>query len=186
MMTSLSITLLILAAVIAALGAVGLLILWTYRRATGFRTARGFGTTIVASDTGVVPTIVLRDPSLGLRGKPDYVLEQDVDAGRALVPLELKPTRRGRRAFESDAVQVGAYVLLLRAVYGDRAARFGYVRYSSGTFRIELTPELERRVRSIVAAIRGGRQAEVIHRSHAVPARCANCAMRPHCDEALV
>lgn len=185
-MTSLGITLLILAGVAATLAAVGLLIFWRHGRSAGFRTSLGGGTAIVASDTGVVPAIVLRDLTLGLRGKPDYILEQELEDRRALVPLELKPTRRGRRVYESDAVQVGAYVLLLRAVYRDRAARFGYVRYSTGTFRIDLTSELERRVREIVAAIRGARQATVIHRSHAVPARCANCAMRPHCDESLV
>lgn len=185
-MTSLSITLLVIAGVLGALGGLGLLILWRYGRSTGFHTRPGRGTTIVASDTGVVPAVLLRDPGLGLRGKPDYVLEQDIGNGRALVPMELKPTRRGRRVYESDVVQVGAYVLLLRAVYGDRAARFGYVRYSTGTFRVELTSELERRVRGIVAAIRGSRQAAVIHRSHAVPAKCVSCAMRPHCDESLV
>ena len=184
-MTGLGVTLLLLAG-IAALGALALLILWRYRRGTRFRTPAGDAITIVASDTGVVPAMVLRDPSLGLRGKPDYVLEQNVDDRRALVPLELKPTRRARRVYESDAVQVGAYVLLLRAVYGDRAARFGYLRYSTGTFRVELTPELDHSVRGIVAAIRAAREAAVVHRSHAVPARCANCAMRPHCDESLV
>lgn len=185
-MTSLSITLLVLAGVVAGLGGVGLLILWRHRRATGFVTARGAGITIVASDTGVVPAIVLRDPSMGLRGKPDYVLEQNIDGRRVLAALELKPTRRARRVYESDAVQVGAYMLLLRAVYGDRAARFGYVRYSTGAFRIELTSELERRVRGIVSAVRGAKQAAVVHRSHAVPARCRNCAMRTHCDESLI
>ena len=184
-MTSLSITLLVIAGVLGALGGFGLLILWRYGRATGFRTRLGGGTTIVASDTGVVPAVLFRDPGLGLRGKPDYVLEQEIGNRRALVPMELKPTRRGRRVYESDAVQVGAYLLLLRAVYGDRAARFGYVRYSTGTFRIELTSELERRVRGIITAIRGARHAAVVHRSHAVPAKCANCAMRPHCDESL-
>jgi CRISPR-associated exonuclease Cas4 len=128
---------------------------------------------------------LLRDPILGLRGKPDYVLEE-YDGGRGtLIPLELKPTRRARRLYESDAVQVGAYLMLLRATYGDRAGQFGYVRYSAGTFRVELTPELEIRVRAIVAAVRVGRRAAVVHRSHSVPARCANCPMRRHCDEAL-
>ena len=185
-MTSLGITLLILAGIAATLAGVALVILWRHSRAAGFRPPLRGGTAIVASDTGVVPAIVLRDPSLGLRGKPDYVLEQEIENRRTLVALELKPTRHSRRVYESDAVQVGAYVLLLRAVYGDRAARFGYVRYSTGTFRIELTSDLERRVRGIVAAVRAGREAAVIHRSHDIPARCANCAMRPHCDEALV
>ena len=184
-MTSLGSILLILAGIAAALSGVGLLVLWKHRRVGGFRSPAGGATTIVASDTGVVPAIVLRDPGLGLRGKPDYVLEQNLGDRRALIPLELKPTRRGRRVYESDAVQVGAYVLLLRAVYGDRAARFGYVRYPTGTFRVELTSELEGRVRGIVATIRGSRQAAVIHRSHAVPAKCASCAMRRHCDESL-
>ena len=185
-MTSFGVVLLVLAAVIASLGGVGLLILWRRRRVTGFGTGPRDGTRIVASDTGVVPPIVLRDPSVGLRGKPDYVLEQTIDGRRVLVALELKPTRRARRVYESDAVQVGAYMLLLRAAYGERATRFGYVRYSTGTFRIELTSELERRVRGIIAAIRSARQAAVINRSHAIPARCANCAVRPHCDESLV
>ena len=184
-MTSLGITLLILAGIAATLAGVALVILWRHSRATGFRTPLGGGTAIVASDTGVVPAIVLREPSLGLRGKPDYVLEQEIENQRALVPLELKPTRRGRQVYESDAVQVGAYVLLLQAAYGERAAPFGYVRYSTGTFRVDLTSGLERRVRGIVAAIRGARAAAVIHRSHDIPARCANCAMRPNCDEAL-
>jgi CRISPR-associated exonuclease Cas4 len=185
-MTGLSTLLLAFAAAIAALGGLGLLILWRRRRYTGFRTAFGEGSVIVASDTGIASAIVLRDPRLGLRGKPDYLLEQVVGDRRALVPLELKPTRRGSRLYESDEVQVGAYLMLLRAVYPDRAAQAGYVRYSTGTFRIELTSELEGRVRAIVARIRSGREASVVHRSHAITARCANCAMRPHCDETLV
>lgn len=185
-MTSLSTLLLAIAAVIAAFAGLGLLILWRRRRSTGFRAGFGEATAIVASDTGVASAIVLRDPRLGLRGKPDYLLEQVVGNRRALVPLELKPTRRERRLYESDEVQVGAYLMLLRAVYPDRAAQAGYVRYSTGTFRVELTSELERRVRAIVARIRAGREASAVHRSHTIPARCANCAMRPHCDETLV
>jgi CRISPR/Cas system-associated exonuclease Cas4 (RecB family) len=183
-MTNLSTTLLAAAAAVA--GGVSLIILWWYRHATGFRPELRSRTVIVASDTGVVPPVVLRNPNLGLRGKPDYVLEEHIGDRRALVPFELKPTRQGRRVFESDAVQLGAYLLLLRAVYQHRAAPFGYVRYSTGTFRIDLTSALERRVRETVTAIRAGRRARVVHRSHSIPARCANCAMRPHCDEALM
>ena len=69
--------------------------------------------------------------------------------------------------------------------YGERAARFGYVRYSNGTFRIDLTPDLEMRIRTILTAVRAGRRASVVHRSHAMRVRCANCAARAHCDEAL-
>ena len=82
-------------------------------------------------------------------------------------------------------VQIGAYLLALRATHGERAARFGYVRYATDTFRVELSEALETRVRDIVAAVRAGRGAAVVHRSHAIPARCANCPVRERCDEAL-
>jgi CRISPR/Cas system-associated exonuclease Cas4 (RecB family) len=166
-------------------GAVGLAILWRYQRRTGFRLTWSRGAAIVASDTGVVPALALREPALGLRGRPDYVLAEGGGKDGRLVPFELKPTRRSRRLYESDAVQIGVYLLALRATYGERAARFGYVRYATGTFRVDLTEELERRVREIAAAIRAGRRAAVVRRSHAVAARCARCAVRDYCDEAL-
>lgn len=184
-MTSLSTTVLILAAVLGAAGGLGLFVVWWRRHSTRLQTDPRDWMTIVASDTGVVSPVVLRDPLLGLRGKPDYVLESYGGGHHSLIPLELKPTRRGRRIYESDAIQVGAYLMLLRATYGDRAGPFGYVRYSTGTFRVELTPALASHVREIVAAIRVGRQAALVHRSHSVPAKCAGCAMRRHCNEAL-
>lgn len=182
---SLSTAVLILAAVLGAVGGLGLVVVWSRRRFTRRRADPHDWMTIVASDTGVVPPVVLRDSLLGLRGKPDYVLEAYGGGVGSLIPLELKPTRRARRLYESDAIQVGAYVMLLRATYGDRAGSFGYVRYSTGTFRVELTPELAGRVRAIVAAIRAGRPSPVVRRSHSLPAKCAACPMRGHCDEAL-
>jgi CRISPR-associated exonuclease Cas4 len=113
------------------------------------------------------------------------VLKEDVGGRQLLVPLELKPTRRAKRVYESDAVQLGAYLLALRATEGDRAAPFGYVRYAARKFRVPLTADLEGRVREIVAAIRAGRRAPVVHRSHDEPWRCARCPVREHCDEAL-
>ena len=82
-------------------------------------------------------------------------------------------------------VQLGAYLRALRATHGERAARFGYVRYAADTFRVELTEALDVRVREIVAAVRAGRSAPVVHRSHEIPARCANCPVRERCDERL-
>jgi hypothetical protein len=177
---------LLVAALIAVAGAVALLVIvnW-YRRRTGLGPELGAPATVVASDTGAAPPARLREPTLGLRGRPDYLLEQKVDERTLLVPLELKPTRRSARVYESDAVQLGAYLLALRAMVHERAAPFGYVRYATGTFRVPLTDALERRVRAIVAAIRTGRTAAVVHRDHDVPARCVNCPVREHCDEAL-
>jgi CRISPR/Cas system-associated exonuclease Cas4 (RecB family) len=80
---------------------------------------------------------------------------------------------------------VAAYLVALRATAGGDAASFGYLRYATGTFRIALTAELEGRVAAIVRAIVAARGARRVARSHAIPERCAGCAVREHCDEAL-
>jgi CRISPR-associated exonuclease Cas4 len=163
-------------------------LLWWLRRTTGLPTERRRLTpTVVASDTGAGRSVTLRDPELGLRGRPDYLIREGAGGGggAAVVPVEVKPSRHSRRLYESDAVQVGAYLLALRATHGARAARHGYVRYAERSFRVELTTALEARVREIVAAVRAGREAAVVHRSHDVPARCRNCPVREACDEKL-
>ena len=141
---------------------------------------------VIASDTGIAPPRTICDRRTGLRGRPDYLLAQGHGEALRIVPLELKPQRRSRRLYESDAVQLGVYLLAARATYGVRASRFGLVRYASTAFRVELTEALEKRVLEVVTAIRAGRGARLMHRSHEIPARCARCPVRRHCDEALV
>jgi CRISPR/Cas system-associated exonuclease Cas4 (RecB family) len=184
-MAHLSTLLFALAVLAGAAAGAGLLLLWWYRRRTGFRPTLGRGGEVVASDTGAAPSVLLRDPALGLRGRPDYLLAEGVGGARRLVPLEVKPRRRSQRLYDSDAVQLGAYLIALRATYGHQAARSGYVRYAGATFRVDLTDVLERRVGHAVAAIRAGRRAAMVRRSHNSPARCRGCPMRQHCDEAL-
>lgn len=164
--------------------ALPLLLKWLERR-TGFAYRRSELSTIVASDTGVVPPFLLRDPALGIRGKPDYVLELGVGRQRRLVPVEVKPTRRSTRLYHTDRVQLGAYLIGLRGSVGDRAASFGYVRYSSDTFQVALTSELENEVRRIVEAIRRGRESATMRRNHASAARCIACGIRSNCNESL-
>lgn len=48
---------------------------------------------------------------LGLRGRPDYLVEEIVDGRSRLHPLEVKPSRRSARLFESDATQVDAHLM---------------------------------------------------------------------------
>ena len=155
------------------------------QRRTGFSAADNPGSGIAASDTGAAPAILLRDPSLGLRGKPDYLLRSRIDGHERLVPVEVKPTRRSRRLYDSDRVQLGAYLLALRSTAGEEAAAFGVVRYATESFHVELTAALEADVRSIVLAIRAGRALSRVHRSHDSVARCRSCAVRHACDESL-
>lgn len=176
-----------LVSVLAALLALAIvLVAARARRRTRFTMLRSGEGKVVASDTGVLAPVLLRDSVLGIRGVPDYIVEMVLDGHRRLVPVEVKPTRRSKRLYDSDRVQVGAYLLGLRATVGDRAAHVGYVRYSSESFPVVLTPELEADVRQIVAAIRLSRDSLSIHRSHGSRARCRGCAVRMHCDESLV
>ena len=178
-----SLVLFIAAGIAASAGLAALWALTRHRDRGGSRASPA--TTVVASDTRVAPVMMLRDPEIGLRGRPDYVLRELHGDRQLLVALELKPNRRSNRVYESDAVQVAAYTLMLRAKYGDDAATFGYMRYPSGTVRVELRPALQSRVAEIAGAIRRDRRALVVHRSHDNAARCISCAMRSNCDERL-
>jgi len=109
---------------------------------------------------------LVREPTLGLRGRPDYVLEYGAPNERRLHPLEVKPTRRSQRVYESDELQVGAYLIALRGTVGARAGSTGYVRYAAGT-RVD-PPVLERRVRDTIALIRRGRRAPQPRRTRTV------------------
>jgi hypothetical protein len=66
------------AALAAALGVLGLGIIRWHLRATGFSPASKAQTptTVVGSDTGAGIAMMVREPTLGLRGRPDYVLEE--------------------------------------------------------------------------------------------------------------
>ncbi|HWG34768.1 MAG TPA: PD-(D/E)XK nuclease family protein [Gemmatimonadaceae bacterium] len=158
-------------------------VLATLRKKTGF----AFGVTgaarVIASDVGIGPELILRDDELGLCGKPDYLLASGAED--RLVPFEVKPKRRSARLYDSDRIQIGAYLLALRATADDRASRVGYVRYQTGTFEVALTRDLEREIRQLIATMRRARQVAVVHRSHNSPARCRACSVRHHCDEAL-
>jgi len=156
-----------------------------FRRQTGFRFTANGDARVIASDVGMALPLLLRDERLGLCGKPDYLLERTVDGVRQLVPLEVKPSRHGERLYDSDRIQLGAYLIALRATAAERASRIGYVRYSTRTFEVPLTPELETEVVRLIAAIRRGRLVSTVHRSHNVAARCRACPVRRHCDEAL-
>jgi CRISPR/Cas system-associated exonuclease Cas4 (RecB family) len=155
------------------------------RRRTGFVFGPSGESVVVASDVGTHGSLLIREERLGICGKPDYLLETDIGARQLLVLLEVKPTRRSRRLYDSDRVQIVAYLMALRSTFPDRASRVGKVRYAQQTFDVALTPALEREVEQLAGALRQGRHAPVVHRSHNIAARCRGCPVRQHCDESL-
>lgn len=153
------------------------------RRETGFDASAN--ARVAASDVGIADSLTLRDSTHGICGKPDYVVEVDRAGTRYLMPVEVKPTRRSLRLYESDRLQLGAYLLALRESARDRASSTGYVRYASTSFAVELNHQLEARVIRTARQIRSGRLLPVLHRDHSSVARCRACVVRHHCDESL-
>jgi CRISPR-associated exonuclease Cas4 len=140
---------------------------------------------VVASDVGIGSPLVLRDRASGIVGIPDYLLQVANGRTRELVPMEVKPNRRAERPYDSDSLQLAAYIVALRTSSVQNPATYGYLRYATGTFRVELTRPLEARVLRVVDAIRRDRRASVVHRDHRSSGRCAACGVREYCNEAL-
>ena len=149
------------------------------------RTGLSSRSEVMASDTGQNRVKKLWDPETGLVGQPDYILRERVGFSKKLVPVEVKPTRKGTRLHHSDEMQSTVYMLLMRAEYGKEFAGYAYVRYKEKTFRVRLTRELERLCLQYVGEIRQARQAHNVHRNHDQRVRCLSCAYRPLCDESL-
>jgi CRISPR-associated exonuclease Cas4 len=128
------------------------------------------------------PEPLLVDEVQRLRGRPDYILEKK---GK-FIPVELKPLRESATLYDSDLLQLGTYLLLVRANHPDAFAGYGYVRYREKVFRVPLTPALEARCLDIARRVRAARTATEVHRTHNIAAKCAACAHRAACGESLV
>jgi hypothetical protein len=143
---------------------------------------------LLASDTGQNRVQMLRDPESGLQGKPDFLIRRRVFLSKRVVPVESKPSRRGRagQPYPWDRLQVAAYVILTRAFYGARAARFGLIHYANAEHTVRLDRALERevqRAREGVLAVQaaGGN----VPRSHNEAWRCRHCPFASVCDQRL-
>jgi CRISPR-associated exonuclease Cas4 len=168
------------AVVLIGLAAVLAFAAWLLARTTGVRAA----SVVVASDVGVEAATTLRDPTLQIYGRPDYLVRE---RGRGRVyPVELKPSRAATALYDSDALQLAAYMLLAEQHYGAAFAGYGIVRYRSAEFRVPLTAELRERCVAAAAAVRAARRAATVHRDHERAAKCRACAVRSACDERLV
>ncbi len=168
-----------IAAILIAMGIMSVFAAWLLSRTTGVRS----DVTVIASDAGYLPPETLRDPALRIRGRPDYLV-RDRSTG-TVYPIEVKPTRDAVELYESDVLQLAAYMLLTETRYGAEFAGYGVVRYRSAEFRVPLTSELRRRCAAAAEAIRAARRAAAIHRSHEVRAKCWACGVRSVCDESL-
>lgn len=136
---------------------------------------------VVYSDTWRRVERPLFSRDLGLAGRPDYLVEE----GGELIPVEVKSGAApadGPR--DSHVYQLAAYCLLVAETYGRRPAR-GFIRYADRGYSVNFSRELEREMLALLEAMRADLEAEDVHRSHDIAARCRGCGFREVCDETL-
>lgn len=125
---------------------------------------------------------LLIDEQHGFRGRPDYLLRHN----EGLIPVELKPLRTSKTLYESDRLQIGTYLMLVRATNPGARVPYGVVRYKETTFRVYLTEDLEARCLAVAGQVRAARRSTTVHRTHNIPPKCRACAHKAACGESLV
>lgn len=139
---------------------------------------------IIYSDTGAWQTVekVLVNREHGLVGKPDYLV-QVTEKGRTFtIPVEVKSAKRPSTPHAGHLLQLGAYCLLVEAVY-QRTPPYGILHYADATLRIPFDQQLRRAVLTAAEQIRQDQQANNVQRSHDEPSRCRACGYQQQCGE---
>ena len=119
-------------------------------------------------------------PSLGLTGKPDYIVRHH----HKPIPVEVKSRRAPQQPYDSHIFQLAVYCLLVEEKYGQRP-EYGIIRYSDRSFQIDFTSELEKQLLSMLEEMRQHNNTRAPHRSHDDASRCAGCGYRSICQERL-
>lgn len=115
-----------------------------------------------------------------LTGQPDYVLQ----AGVALIPVEVKPTRHDPTPRHGDMLQVAAYCLLIEEWSGT-SPPYGLLRYADTTFEIPWNDELYAELLETLEAMRDDLATDDVPRSHAQASRCGACGFADRCTDRL-
>lgn len=139
---------------------------------------------IVYEDTSGADSEVLFSAHYGLRGKPDYLLEDE--DGEGLVPVEVKSSAapRNGRPYPSHLMQLAVYFLLVEDVL-EEPAPYGLIRYRDCTLQIENTDELREELLAVVEEMQAILEEGEARRSHHSARRCAGCSVAYACDERL-
>ena len=124
--------------------------------------------------------IVLYDSSLGLSGKPDYIVRQK----HKYIPIELKSGKSPRMPYESHILQLAAYCYLIEKEYGKRPP-YGIIQYQDKKFAIDYTSGLEFRLMETITKMREMNLSQDVPRSHQESSRCNGCGFRQDCDQRI-
>jgi CRISPR-associated exonuclease Cas4 len=120
------------------------------------------------------------DPTVGLSGKPDYVVKQT----NMVIPIEVKSSKITSAPYDSHIYQLAAYCRLVEHEYQVRPA-YGIIHYPNRTFRVEYTTDLENELLDILIDMRSQAGRKQVQRSHESIPRCARCGYLEICDQKL-
>jgi len=138
---------------------------------------------IVYDDSGGRKRLIERplfEPTLGITGKPDYLVEQK----GLLIPVEVKSSAAPAQPYDNHIMQLAAYCYLVEKTLHRRPTH-GIIRYRNRSFEVDYTPELETQFLDLVLEIRQVEKSGEADRSHNFPARCLGCGYRSACDQRL-
>jgi CRISPR-associated exonuclease Cas4 len=119
----------------------------------------------------------------GLKGKPDYLLD---DESGSLIPVEVKSGAAPRtgKPYDSHLMQLAVYFLLVEDAL-ERPVPYGLIRYRDRTLRIANTENLRAELLAVLAQMRRVQAQGTARRNHNQARRCAGCSMAESCDERL-
>jgi CRISPR-associated exonuclease Cas4 len=139
---------------------------------------------VIYSDTGAWQAVekALINRHHGLIGKPDYLVRVTAKGRSFTIPVEVKSAKRPATPHAGHVLQLGAYCLLVEAVY-QQTPPYGLLHYADATLRIPFTNELRQAVLAVAEAIRRDQQASNVKRSHDELHRCRVCGYQHRCGE---
>ena len=157
---------------------------WLMTRAQSLKRAGGLPKgKIVYEDVSHLTREPLQAPRHGLRGKPDYLLQNEDDA---LIPVEVKSSAApaSGQPYDSHVLQLAAYFLLVEEALNE-APPYGLIRYRNRSVRVLNAPPLRARLLKTMRRMRGQLADESVSRNHAQAKGCARCSVAHACDERL-
>ena len=121
---------------------------------------------------------VLKSDRYRLSGKPDMITKK----GRLIIPYEYK-SGVASEPKTGHLLQMGTYFLILGDLYPNSVIKYGILKYSDSTFRIENTQALRNRVLSLADEIR--KNSGIPTRNHESRGRCFRCPYKEICSQNL-
>jgi CRISPR-associated exonuclease Cas4 len=118
--------------------------------------------------------------SLGLTGKPDYLVQHNGQ----IIPVEVKSGRAPEAPYDSHIFQLASYCLLVEKTYGQRPP-YGIIHYNDRDFAVDYTEELEARLLDLLVEMKRDDHRTDVPRSHEQASRCVRCGYRKVCDQKL-